>query len=326
MNILVTGATGFIGSHLVERLSREGHDITCLAKETMHARVLESLGCSVILADLTNGISWERLLGNVDVVYHLAGVTRARHSREYYEGNVVGTSRLVEGCLRYASRLRRLVFVSSLTASGPSPSGLPISEDDPYHPVSDYGRSKMLAELEVTNAGGRLPWTIVRPAAVYGPRERDMYDYIRIIKRGVEPLIGLKDKLLSLIYVDDLVEGIILAAESPQAVGRTYFLGSERPYSYHEIGVAIARVLGCHPTCLRLPHWLVYTVGACAVAAAAITRRQVFFNVQKARESVQRAWVCSVERARHELGFHQRVGLEEGMTRACEWYRRYGWL
>jgi len=126
--------------------------------------------------------------------------------------------------------------------------------------------------------------------------------------------------------VDDLVDWILLAGESAQAIGRTYFLGSEEPYSYHEIGLTIARVLQCHPICLRLPHWLVYAIGACAVAVGALTGTQVFFNLQKARESVQRAWVCSVTRAREDFGFRQRIGLEEGMRRTCDWYRRNGWM
>lgn len=326
MTTMVTGATGFIGSHLVERLRGEGRRVICVAKDTLNARFLESLGCTIVLADLNNGVPWQRLLEDIETVYHLAGVTRARHSREYYEGNVLGTRNLVNACLRYAPRLRRLVVVSSLTATGPSPDGTPLSEDAPFHPVSHYGRSKMLAEQEVVKTGDRLPWTIVRPSAVYGPRERDMYDYIRMIGRGLEPLIGLKDKLLSLIYADDLVDGILLAGESRRAIGRTYFLGSEAPYSYHEIGLAIARVLRCRPRCLRLPHWLVYVVGACAVAAGMLSGTQVFFNIQKARESVQPAWVCSVERARQDLGFRQRIGLEEGMRRTCDWYRQHGWL
>lgn len=326
MNILVTGATGFIGSHLVERLSREGHTITCLAKETMHVRVLQSLGCRVVLADLANGAPLDRLLRDAHTVYHLAGVTRARHPRDYYQGNVVGTRRLVRACIESAPELRRFVFVSSLTASGPSRDGRPLSEDAPCRPVSDYGRSKMLAEDEVRSTGCRLPWTIVRPSAVYGPRERDMYDYIKIIRRGLEPLIGLQDKLLSLIHVDDLVDGIVRAGESPQAAGRIYFLGSEQPYTYHQISMAIARVFRSRPLCLRLPHWLVYAIGASASALGALAGREVFFNVQKARESVQRGWVCSVERARRELGFRQRVELGEGMAQTCQWYVQEGWL
>ena len=326
MSVLVTGATGFIGSHLVERLRSKGRTVVCVAKDALNARFLESLGCTIHFGDLNNGVPWQQLLKDTDTVYHLAGVTRARHSREYYEGNVLGTRRLVDACLRYAPHLGRLVMVSSLTASGPSTDGTPLSEDAPFHPVSDYGRSKMLAEQEVMKIAERIPWTILRPSAVYGPRERDMYDYIRTIRRGLEPLIGFKDKLLSLIHADDLVDGIMLAGESPRAIGRTYFLASEKPYSYHEIGLTIARVLKLHPLCLRLPHCLVYAVGAFAAAFGVLTHTEVFFNVQKARESVQPAWVCSVERARRELGFRQRVGLEEGMRQTCDWYREHGWL
>lgn len=326
MKIIVTGATGFIGSHLAERLRREGHELVCVAKDPLNAQVLESAGCKVVIADLNNDAGWEQLLGDAEMVYHLAGVVRARHTRDYYEGNVLGTKHVLEACLKYASRLKRLVYVSSLTASGPSTDGKPLSEDVPYHPVSDYGRSKMLAEQEILKIGDRIPWTIVRPAAVYGPRERDWFDYICIIRRGIEPLIGFRDKMLSILYIDDVVDGIIRAAESEHAVGRTYFLGSEEPCSYHTLGMTISRVLKCHPVCVRLPHTLVFAVAACAAAAGALTGKEVLFNIQKARESVQRGWVCSVERARRELGWHQQVGLEEGLSRTCEWYVRYGWL
>ncbi len=326
MKILVTGATGFIGSHLVERLRSQGHEVRCIAKDPLNVGVLESAGCKVVLGDLNNGVDWDSLLDGIDIIYHVAGVTRCKRPEEYYEGNFRATQRFVEVCSRLCTRLSRFVYVSSLTAIGPARDGLPFGEDAPYHPVSHYGKSKMMAELEVLRAGDRIPVTIVRPTAVYGPRERDMYDYIKMIKRGLEVIIGFRRKLMSLIHSDDLVRGIMQAGESAVAAGRTYFLGSEEFYTEQELGATIARVVASHPLCVHLPHALVYTVGAVAAGIGRLTRQQVFFNLEKARESVQPAWICSVERAKADFGFRQQVSLEAGMRMTYQWYRNNGWM
>ena len=326
MKILVTGGTGFIGSHLVERLRRKGHEVRCVAKDRLNVQALESIGCSVVLADLNNGVSWEPLLNDVEYVYHLAGVTRCRSPHEYYEGNFQATKHFVDVCSTLCSSLKRFVYVSSLTAVGPSLNGSPVDESTPYHPVSHYGKSKMLAEGEVLRVADRLPVTIVRPSAVYGPRERDMYDYMRLIKKRIQPLIGLKSKFMSLIHSDDLVDGIIRAGEKEAAVGNTYLLGSERGYSVRDIGRAIASAVHTHPLCIGLPHCLVYTIGGIATVVGKITDQQVFFNIEKVRESVQPAWTCSVEKAKAELGFRQKVGLIEGMQSTYAWYCANGWM
>lgn len=326
MKTLVTGGTGFIGSHLIERLLGKGYEVLCVAKDVLNRELLERAGCKVVLADLNNGISWDSLLDGVDCVYHVAGVTRCRSPREYYEGNYRATKHFVDICVNLRSSLKRFVYVSSLTAVGPSLDGRPVDETSPYHPVSHYGKSKMLAELEVLRVSDRLPMTIVRPSAVYGPRERDMYDYMRLIKKGIQPLVGFRSKLMSLIHSDDLVDGIIRSGESEIAVGKTYLLGSEAIYSVREIGRAISCAVHRHPLCVGLPHCLIYAVGGIATLVGKATGQQVFFNIEKVKESVQPAWTCSVEKAKSELGFHQSVELVEGMKSTYSWYCKNGWM
>lgn len=326
MKILVTGGTGFIGSHLIERLLDRGYEVRCIAKETMNAGLLEARGCRVVIGDLNRPGSWESLLEGVDTVYHVAGVTRCRKPAEYYEGNYLATKKVVDTCVSASPGISHFVYVSSQAAVGPSLDGLPVREEAPYHPVSHYGKSKMLGELEVVRAADRLPVTIVRPSVVYGPRERDMYDYIKTIKHGLRLLIGFHDKLVSLIHVGDLVNGIILAGESLVSAGEKYFLGSEEYYSIRQVGSTIARVVDRHPLSLRLPHCLVWSVGAVSTAIGKVSGQEVFLNLEKARELVQPAWTCSVEKARSVLGFHQRVSLDEGMRQTYQWYRENGWM
>lgn len=177
MKVLVTGGTGFIGSTLIERLRSRGDEVTSVAKDRLNLSLLEALGVQVVLGDLNEANGWDRILAGVECVYHLAGVTRAQSSREYYEGNHLATRRLLELCLQYCPGLERFLYVSSLAAVGPALNSEPVEETTPYHPVSHYCRSKMQGEMEVLQVHDRLPVTIVRPSAVYGPRERDMYEY-----------------------------------------------------------------------------------------------------------------------------------------------------
>ncbi len=326
MKTLVTGATGFIGSRLVEKLRERGAEVRCLAKDTMNVAALQNLGVEITMADLNNGISWERLLDGVDRVFHLAGATRASRTAEYYTENYLATKRLAEVCARYAPALDRFVYVSSQTAAGPSLDGKPVTEDLPCRPVSHYGRSKMMAEQAIRMLGDALPVAIVRPTAVYGPRDRDFCDLFKLARLGVQPVIGFRRKVMNVIYVDDLVEGILLAGEHPDAVGETYFLGNDDAYSTEEIGMAIAKTLNCSPRRIHLPHAAVYALGALAQAAGRLTGAKVFFNVQKVRESVQAAWVCSVAKARTELGFRARTPLDDGLRITYRWYREHGWL
>jgi len=326
MKTLVTGGTGFIGSHLVERLTERGEQVICVAKDRLNAVALEKIGATIVLGDLTNGVDWGKLFSGVDRIYHLAGVTRASSMRDYYDGNHLATQKFMEMCHTYCPPNTRLIYLSSLTAVGPSANGVPLEEDAPFRPVSHYGKSKMLGELEVRKESSYLSTTIIRPSAVYGPREMDMLQYMRLIHRGIHPIIGFKKKYLSLIHVRDLIDGILLAADSPLAKGKTYFLGSEHPYTNEDIGSAMAATLSADPMLVHVPHWIVYSIGALGGIVAKTFGKKVLFNIQKARECVQPAWVCSIRKAMAEIGFRQRISLEEGMATTYRWYKRHGLL
>lgn len=326
MNILVTGGTGFIGSHLLEALVGEGHRVRTVAKDNRNAGVLESLGVEVVIGDLNNGCAWAPLFDGVECVYHLAGVTRARTNREYYEGNFLATKKFLGVCADHAAGLRRFVYVSSQAAAGPSPDGRPLTENSPCHPVSDYGLSKKLAEQEVWRFRDAFPVTIIRPSAVYGPRDRDMLQLFQIIKRRFQPVIGFGRKWLNVVHVRDVVAGLVLAGSHPGAEDELFFIGSERSVTTEDLGRSIADALESAPIRMPVPHWVAYAVGAMMEGLGKVSGRQVLYNLQKVRESVQKAWLLSVEKAGTRLGFRSRVPLVEGMKETYAWYVANGWL
>lgn len=326
MKALVTGGTGFLGSHLIQSLRERGDEVVCIAKDKMNLGVIDAIGVKFIFGNISDNLDWDSALDGVDVVYHLAGTTRARNGNEYYETNYLATKSLLEICSERCPNLQRFLYVSSLAAVGPSHSNKPIDEEEPYRPVSDYGKSKMLGEMEVLKAKGKLPITIIRPSSVYGPRERDMYDLIRMSKRGIFPMIGFGEKYLSLIHSDDLIKGLIQAALHPRSTGEIYFLGSQSQYSSLELRDAIAKAVSRNPFHLRVPHSLLFAVGALSQLAGKFTGKPVFLNIQKAREMSQSSWTCSSQKAEDHFGFCQSVSLEEGMMQTHKWYLDNGWL
>ena len=326
MKAIVTGGTGFIGSHLIERLRQKDYQIVCIAKDAMYSSVLADPHIEVISSNLNDPLPWKSILSKADYFYHLAGVTRAKTNNDYYEGNYLTTKNLIVHCRHYGKNLKRFLYVSSLAAAGPCDNGYPLDEQSPCNPISHYGKSKLLAEQEMIKLRGLIPFTIVRPSAVYGPRDRDMFKYISMINLHFQPLIGLKRKWLNLIYVKDLVEGIIQLTENPQATDEIFFLGNEKANSTQEIGDAISLALNCRRLKVTVPVAMVYGIGGLLEIIGKLTRQYVFFNIQKVREGCQISWDCSVEKVKSMIGFQPKISLVDGMFHTCQWYRENGWL
>ncbi len=326
MKTLITGATGFIGSNLIVKLKQQGRDIYATAKDEMNIELLRSHNVEVLIRDLCSDEGIVELLNDVQYIYHLAGITRANKIEDYYKGNYLATKKIIDCCKNHCKNLKRFVYVSSITAVGPSKNGIVMDENSPYNPVSHYGKSKMMGELEVIRASNKLPVTVLRPGSVYGPRERDLFEYFKLIRLGIKPIIGFRKKKLNLIYCDDLVNALITAGEHEKSVNEIYFVGSEKSYSNQQIGDAIARASRKSTCSLMIPHAAIYTIGAIEELAGKITGKQIFFNLQKAREAVQRVWDFSVQKIKVDLGFTPKLSLAEGIAKTYEWYVENKWL
>ncbi len=332
MKAYVTGGTGFIGSHLVKQLVDQGYQVTCLIRKTSNlcwlAHLLTAKSPQVELAtgDLQDSDTLVDHLRDVDLVFHLAGLTKAPDAATYDRVNAGGTQALLEACLAAQTGLDRFVHCSSLAAVGPSRDATPQSESVMPQPLTDYGRSKLKGEMVAREYADRLPITIIRPPAVYGPRDADIFLFFQMINRGVMPILGEMEKLLSLVHVKDLVAGIYIAAASERAIGETYFLTDGEIHTWTGIERVIADALEKYSFRVKVPFCLLDFIAIFAEAAAKVTRQTPTLNRQKVQDLRQRFWICDSTKAQKELGYRPAYPLQKGIRDTAEWYRANGWL
>jgi dihydroflavonol-4-reductase len=317
--ILITGGTGFIGSHLLESLAAAGEAVRAFVRPAREPRVLPA-GVEAAYGDLAGGQGLEAALRDVRTVIHLAGVTKALAPGAYYEGNARATEVLARAV---AGRGIRLVHVSSLSAAGPSLDGVPVAEDAEPHPLTHYGKSKLEAERIVRALVPEA--VIVRPPVVYGPRDTDVFQVLRSVSRGLAVEIAGSERWFSAIYVGDLAEGLMAAARSPKA-GRTWFLAHPKPVSWSGLAGEAARIMGRRASVVRVPAAVAYTVGYGAELWSRVTGKPGIVSREKVREAQCAFWTCDTRRAAAELGFTARTSLEAGLASTLAWYREAGWL
>lgn len=326
MIALVTGATGFIGSHLVELLVKKNYAVRVLLRRTSDTAWLQGLPLEYVYGDLYDTDALGRAVAGVDYVYHSAGVTKARSKEEYFRGNTEGVVNVLDAVARHNPGLKRFVQISSQTAAGPSPGITPITEDAPPHPITTYGESKLRAEQACAALRDEIPITVLRPPAVYGPRDKDIYEFFNTMSRGLQPMVGFREKFVSLIHVGDLVRGFVLAAESEKARGGTYFISSGRVYGWKEVGDVTRSVIGKAALRVKVPEAGVYAIAAFSELFGLFSTKPVLINFEKARDMVQNYWTCDSSKAQRDFGYMQEISLEEGIRTTVEWYRSKKWL
>ena len=326
MTAIVTGATGFIGRHLVDALAATGGDVRCLTRGAVPADPRPNVSYHQARYDHSDLGLPDAVLSGATAVYHLAGATRAVSFADFTKANV----RVTETLLRRVAALSpgaRFVFVSSQAAAGPTRDAQhPRVESDPDAPIEGYGKSKLAAERFVREQE-MLPWAIVRPTAVYGPGDRDFLSIFAMAKRGVAVFPGIRNAAINAIYIGDLIPGLVAAGTSPAAVGKTWFLGDDTVHPWKEIYSVIAEVVGQERKVeLAIPRGLLGMAGAVGDVVGAVTGRPSIVNSSKATLATPRYWLCSSARARQELGFQPRTSLREGMRMTYDWYLRHRWL
>jgi nucleoside-diphosphate-sugar epimerase len=327
MRILLTGGSGFLGSFTAEQLAGSGHVVRALVRPRSDKRVLEKLpavefapGAIEDRASLTAAVS------GVDAIVHVAGIVKARRPEDFFQVNSQGTRNLLDAA--QTNGVGRFVYVSSLSAVGPSQDGSPVRDDAEPRPVTQYGRSKLEAERAVLAAKDKLHVTVLRPPLIYGPRDRETLAFFTSIRNGVLPMTGDGRNTLSVIYVKDCAAAIVRALEAKNAPsGRAYFVEDGAVYVWRDALAEIETALGRRAFVrFGMP------VGVVKVAAAAtqlwgkVTNTAQMLTLDKVNELTQPHWVCSGAGARRDLGWEPRVQWAQGVQEAVKWYRAEGWL
>jgi len=338
--VLVTGASGFIGSHLVEALAARGEEVTCLVRKTSPLDRLQPLGVRLAYGDVTDRESLRAAVAGKQIVYHLAGLNRALRVQQFYRVNQQGVANVAQCCGRQTTP-PVLVSVSSLAAAGPAVDGQMRAEIDPPVPVSNYGRSKRAGELAAEELADRVPITVVRPPIVLGEADpQGLQIFSTVARFGVHPVPGLGRNRFSLIHAADLAELLILAARRGRRLepggddgnnggGRSrgyYFAACEEHPSYAELGRKVAVALGRRVLVLPMPRAATWILATANEAISQVFRRPLLLGLDKAREAAAGSWLCSPQAAIAELGFSVAAPLADRLRQTAQWYRDHRWL
>ncbi len=315
-SVLLTGGSGFLGGHLAEALVAAGHRVTASVRRTSDTRRLDRLELRKIELDL--GLEDRReaaaALEGCAAIVHCGALTRARSESEFMAVNAAGTRRLARAAAK--AGVRRFVFISSLAARGP---------DGAAGPVSPYGRSKARAEAALASVRGPMEIAVLRPGGVYGPRDSDLLPLFRLAARGWTA-IPRNDAPLQPVYVADVVSAVLAALEAPPAPRPLPVAGAERR-TWPAVARGLMAAVGRPGRVLRVPSALFLAAGALSELAGRLTGNAPAFDRRRARDLSAYAWTCDIESSRKHLDpWRPRVGIEEGLARTADWYRRMGWL
>lgn len=338
--VLVTGPLGWAGSRLVETLTgrlkqEQGAEapagdfrVRCLVLDSQDTSRLSSLDqrVEIVRGDLRRIEDCERFCAGAKdaIIFHTAGVIHPRRIREFYEVNVRGAENLVKAAVN--ARVRRIVALSSNSPCGCNPHPDHVFDElSPYHPYLNYGRSKMQMELVFKREqnAGRIETVLIRPPWFYGPNQPPRQSlFFRMIRDGKVPIVGSGENLRSMVYVDNLCAGMLLAAGPERANGETYWIADEQPYSMNEIIATIERLLEgefgrkCAHRRLRLPH---FTSSVAFAADLALQGLGLYHQKVHVLSEMGRTIACWSKKAEQELGYRPRIALEEGMRRSLAW-------
>jgi dihydroflavonol-4-reductase len=332
MRAIVTGANGFIGSHLVDQLLQQGHEVIALVRPRSDLKWLQNTSIQIIKTSLTSHdlmINQEimSVIGEVDYFFHVAGVTHADSKAAFYNSNVLPTIELAQFCVDHAKKLKRFVFVSSQSALGPAPLGNPSSDFQNPRPLTEYGKSKKSAEEALQRFNSKLSWVGVRVPSAFGPREQEFLKLIKIINLGLLPLLGSKVQKVSLAYVSDIVSALILSAEAPIDMissGTCFLIGDLSRPSVREIGQTVAKVLGKKsPLCFVIPRPVLFLIAFMNEFFCKFKKTYPFFNRDKVQELIHPNWTVDDDLAKKLIGYSPKISLEEGLRQTIKWANEF---
>lgn len=327
MKVLVTGGNGFIGTYLVEALLKQNHQVHCLVLESEPLRKIKNLPVEIIYGNICDPESLKSAVKDVEIVYHLAGIKNAWEEKTFFRVNYGGTKTVFETALAHSGRLKRFVLMSTQAVTGTSEDGHLITEDESCNPLGSYGQSKLAAEEFVLKNADKVPVTIIRPSAVYGPSNFSpsvISMIIQVTRWGIALRIYANGPYMNTIHISDMVEALTLVGEHENAVGQIYFVTSESSYSWQEINRLALQAWNKKGLTIPVPRVCLEAAGGAIKAYRWLLRRPYDTIDEYITQMLPMYYLCSGEKAKRELGFVSRVPLEKGIEETVQWFRQHG--
>jgi nucleoside-diphosphate-sugar epimerase len=318
----VTGANGFIGSHLIRYLLHNQYDVHALVRKTSNLQSLTGLKIRYYFGDLFSDRVIRSGIEDCNYIFHCAAVLEDTDVQNFYRVNGEGTKKLIRIVQNCNSGLKRFLHVSSIAVFGPARKGVLVTEDAPLNPVSHYGKSKREAEEAVRES--RLNWTIVRPTNVLGTGQKELFRIVKMLRSGFRPKLGKREAQTTICFIDDLVRGMTLSAESERSLHKTYIIAGPEAYGFQQLVDCAAEILG-RSAYIPLPFYLIYFAALSSKIHARIMKKKSFIDPEKIRQTRSGYWVQSPELIRRELGFQTLIPLEQGIREIIDYYERHNW-
>ena len=325
-NILVTGAAGFVGSNLVPELLRRGNRVVCLVKPGENTFRIQGLDCRIVYGDLLEKSSLVDVVTGADYIFHLGALLGGGTPEAFFRVNYEGTKNLIEVCLEQGVKPERFIFASSTAVMGPSGKNGFLDESSPCRPMSDYGRSKLLAEEYLASLKNSWPYTIIRLPVVYGPgSDGGLYIFFKLLSKGIQLNVGNLESTICFVW--DVVQGMIDAAVNANALGEIYILGENRVYHFKEVCHTISQILGKRPVKILTPYFLLYGISFFFEIYSRLTNTVPVLTRKELAEYLKyHYWRFDTSKANRDFGFNCRYPLERGAKITIDWYRQNGFI
>ncbi len=324
--VFVTGATGFIGSHLVDTLLANNCDVHCLVRPNSNTRWLDTSRLQIHRGTLRSRKDYEGALKNAEYVFHCAGLTQAKSEQEYLETNAHACASFYQACVENKSSMKRIVHLSTSGAVGSGPLDGILDESTPCRPLTDYGSSKLAGEVIALSFSSFLPLIILRPPKVYGERETKLVSYFKTLQKGFVIQFGKAERRFSMIYVHDLVQAMIDAAVKPSGDDKVFMISDGESYNWDNFPRAALKVLGNSARHIILPEVALDLAAGLYEIGGWLRRKPPLLDRQRVLDMRQPSWVISPQRFFQHYSFKPQYNLYEGLQRTIDWYRKHHWL
>jgi nucleoside-diphosphate-sugar epimerase len=319
---LVTGSSGFIGSHLTKTLVKRGYQVFCLIRKNSDLKWTKDLDVTFITGDYLNINSLEKCVRGMDYVFHLAAVLNAKNWSAYYNANVRSTQNLINACTEVNPGIKKFVFVSSISASGPVFNKILRDESCACRPSSFYGKSKLYAERVINEFKTKIPVTIARPPIVIGKKQKELFILMKLLKNRIFPVLGKKDKQISICFVEDLVQALILMAEKSEARSKTYYIADHEAYSWQKMLKITAQKMGVYPYVIKIPYPALLSTAQFLEIIAKIFGNKPLITTRYIFSTRNHYHLYTSQKIQDELGFKTKTEFSKGIEDIIDWYKR----